>query len=146
MMTAGLKGPNPKIPAREARIEPSILAFPLLFPKYFKFPFLLPVFPNGTKRTKDRRAPKKTMIKHLFLIFAALLTLTGCASGQKEIDALADEIYQNHRLKPPLPPRPFVSDGCSCWPDSDWLKCCVEHDLFYWTAGPDETDWKPTVC
>ena len=34
-----------------------------------------------------------------------------------------------------LPPRPFTSDGCSLWPDGDWLQCCVAHDIDYWCGG-----------
>ena len=67
------------------------------------------------------------------LIFA--LVLLGCASNQEEIDRLATQMYSNTELKQPLPLKPFKSDGCSCWPDSDWLECCVEHDLIYWRGG-----------
>jgi hypothetical protein len=35
----------------------------------------------------------------------------------------------------PLPPRPFYTDGCSAWPDSVWVGCCVEHDITYWCGG-----------
>lgn len=34
-----------------------------------------------------------------------------------------------------LPPHPFTSDGCSLWPDGDWLDCCVAHDVEYWCGG-----------
>lgn len=36
---------------------------------------------------------------------------------------------------------PFVSDGCSAFPDGTvkqkelWLDCCTEHDLAYWKGG-----------
>jgi hypothetical protein len=43
------------------------------------------------------------------------------------------------------PPRlsPFTSDGCSLFPDKDylsgasWCGCCVEHDYAYWKGGSD---------
>lgn len=31
---------------------------------------------------------------------------------------------------------PFLTDGCSAWPDGeDYVACCVEHDLLYWCGG-----------
>jgi hypothetical protein len=34
------------------------------------------------------------------------------------------------------PVRPFITDGCSAWPDGpSYLECCVEHDLLYWCGG-----------
>ncbi len=36
---------------------------------------------------------------------------------------------------------PFVSDGCSFFPEgtkedkSEWIKCCVIHDMEYWIGG-----------
>lgn len=36
-----------------------------------------------------------------------------------------------------LPEEPFVTDGCSLWPDDGWgVPCCVEHDERYWCGGP----------
>lgn len=40
--------------------------------------------------------------------------------------------------------RPFVSDGCSLFPDrapaskADWCGCCLVHDLAYWKGGTEE--------
>lgn len=35
--------------------------------------------------------------------------------------------------------RPFVTDGCSMWPDgAGYVGCCVEHDLHYWCGGTRE--------
>lgn len=40
--------------------------------------------------------------------------------------------------------RPFVSDGCSAFPDGTidqqqlWLSCCVAHDFDYWRGGTYE--------
>jgi len=39
--------------------------------------------------------------------------------------------------------RPFVSDGCSKWPNGTrdkpdaWLKCCFKHDIAYWLGGTE---------
>ena len=30
---------------------------------------------------------------------------------------------------------PFVSDGCSMWPDENYHGCCVEHDKAYHKGG-----------
>lgn len=35
----------------------------------------------------------------------------------------------------PLPSREFVTDGCSMFPDSAWVECCVSHDIAYWCGG-----------
>ncbi|HSW12332.1 MAG TPA: hypothetical protein VLI06_05785 [Solimonas sp.] len=40
--------------------------------------------------------------------------------------------------------RPFVSDGCSLFPDkaligdANWCDCCLVHDLAYWKGGTAE--------
>jgi hypothetical protein len=35
-----------------------------------------------------------------------------------------------------LPEEPFVTDGCSLWPDDGWADpCCVVHDERYWCGG-----------
>ena len=31
------------------------------------------------------------------------------------------------------PRLPFISDGCTLFPDGDWLRCCVTHDYAYWS-------------
>ncbi len=39
------------------------------------------------------------------------------------------------------PLKPFVSDGCSVFPDGTfeqkelWLSCCIQHDYDYWQGG-----------
>ncbi|MEM9177518.1 MAG: hypothetical protein AAGC67_20060 [Myxococcota bacterium] len=36
------------------------------------------------------------------------------------------------------PVLPFVTDGCSRFPDTEWnTACCVEHDLAYWCGGTE---------
>ena len=34
-----------------------------------------------------------------------------------------------------LPPRTFVTDGCSAFANDGWVECCVEHDAVYWCGG-----------
>jgi hypothetical protein len=34
-----------------------------------------------------------------------------------------------------LPPRPFVTDGCTAFVNDGWTGCCVEHDIAYWCGG-----------
>ncbi len=33
------------------------------------------------------------------------------------------------------PEMPFITDGCSIWPDREWTQCCVAHDAHYWCGG-----------
>ncbi len=51
---------------------------------------------------------------------------------------------------------PFVSDGCTGFPDGTvkdpvlWKECCFEHDLHYWAGGShtsrDKTDLRLREC
>jgi hypothetical protein len=43
-------------------------------------------------------------------------------------------------MDPPegLPARAFVTDGCSSFPDGDWVECCVTHDIPYWCGGTSD--------
>ncbi|MBU2591011.1 MAG: hypothetical protein ABIJ24_05940 [Nitrospinota bacterium] len=67
-----------------------------------------------------------------------LLLLAGCLGADQHINKLAQEVYSKSTLEEPLPPHEFKSDGCSCWPDSEWIECCVAHDLDYWMGGTAE--------
>lgn len=57
-----------------------------------------------------------------------LICGTGCSSGRVA-------------ARGTLELKPFVSDGCSLFPDGTikdkekWKKCCVEHDMAYWQGG-----------
>ena len=31
--------------------------------------------------------------------------------------------------------KPFKSDGCSMFPDGNWVDCCYWHDESYWKGG-----------
>jgi len=74
-----------------------------------------------------------------YLLVPALMCIVflsaGCAMQEKKIDETAEQVYRASALSGALPPKPFTSDGCSCWPDGDWLACCVKHDLLYWQGG-----------
>jgi hypothetical protein len=37
-----------------------------------------------------------------------------------------------------IPPKPFVSDGCTFSPDRFGVHCCELHDLAYWLGGDRE--------
>lgn len=51
-------------------------------------------------------------------------------------DAIERHAAASCRTKPL---RPFVTDGCSFWPDGwpdgSWAECCVTHDIAYWCGG-----------
>lgn len=75
-----------------------------------------------------------------------LLALTaGCAPRTHTVPPYRDDADQGAALAAraaamcaahaPLPPQPFVTDGCSSWPDSTWVSCCVAHDADYWCGG-----------
>jgi len=78
----------------------------------------------------------------LALIGLLIVVLAGCSSTdaeQAEKSALEQRAETWCRDSRPadaaLPPKPFTTDGCSMWPDSDWGHCCVEHDIEYWCGG-----------
>jgi len=54
------------------------------------------------------------------------------------IEARAIERCAAVRADGTLPGYSFTTDGCSVWPDGDWVDCCVEHDLAYWCGGDAE--------
>ncbi len=74
----------------------------------------------------------------LIAIVIFLVLPVNCASSDKHLQALAQDIFSQKTWKPPLPPNEFKSDGCSCWPDYDYTDCCVEHDAIYWMGGTSE--------
>lgn len=39
-------------------------------------------------------------------------------------------------------PADFKSDGCSHFPDGDYLDCCVEHDKTYFAGGSWTQRWR----
>ena len=45
---------------------------------------------------------------------------------------------------------PFKTDGCTFFPDGDWVECCIEHDKEYWEGGSYEerveADKKLAAC
>ena len=34
-----------------------------------------------------------------------------------------------------MPAHAFTTDGCTWWPDDDWVSCCIQHDFSYWCGG-----------
>ena len=46
--------------------------------------------------------------------------------------------------------KPSDSDGCTGWPDGNWLDCCLEHDETYAAGGSWlerlRADWKLAKC
>ena len=55
------------------------------------------------------------------------------ARASREERALLEARAQSRCPAPP--PHAFTSDGCSAFPDGDWLACCIEHDFAYWCGG-----------
>lgn len=84
-------------------------------------------------------------INNAVLILFALISFTGCSFSNAHIDELADKMYIAKGVSSPEPPRKFKSDGCSCWPDGEWVECCIEHDLIYWRGGPESKRKKADI-
>jgi len=72
------------------------------------------------------------MSRQPVLEVAAISLLLACASG-----CASGRVATGPR--PVL--KPFVSDGCSLFPDGTikdkekWKQCCIEHDIAYWQGG-----------
>jgi len=70
-----------------------------------------------------------------FIFISMSLLSASCVNNASQVSRTAEQVYNSSSLSGPLPPRTFKSDGCSLWPDGDWLECCVKHDLLYWQGG-----------
>jgi len=64
--------------------------------------------------------------------------LAGCSNHTDRINGIVGEICTPDSMKGAITPHAFKSDGCSCFPDGDWVECCVRHDLVYWMGGARE--------
>jgi hypothetical protein len=82
----------------------------------------------------NQDVPDSILLKRFISIMVAVCWVSACAAKQ-EIEPLATDLYAQQEFNQFLPPSPFVSDGCSCWPDYTWVECCVVHDLAYWMGG-----------
>jgi hypothetical protein len=67
-----------------------------------------------------------------------LLSTAGCSDRDPSLPRLSREAFSRRSWAQPLPPAPFESDGCSWWPDREWIECCVAHDALYWMGGSGE--------
>jgi hypothetical protein len=74
----------------------------------------------------------------LFTSLLACIVLTGCSTPDTQLKKLGQKIYEQKTWEEPLPPSKFSTDGCSLWPDSVWVECCVSHDTVYWIGGTSE--------
>lgn len=74
----------------------------------------------------------------IFCVVFVAVVVSGCAGTSNEVSKMATDLYAKSSLPDPKPPHEFKSDGCSCFPDGDWVECCVLHDLVYWMGGTRE--------
>ena len=83
-----------------------------------------------------------------FLVVTAALPLVACTPTAyrlepyrrdpalaEQLERHADDLCRERRGSTNLPPHHFTTDGCSGWPDSTWVRCCIEHDIAYWCGG-----------
>ena len=74
----------------------------------------------------------------MLVAFFACSGLSACSPQDPLLLQLSQQALAEHDLKGPLPPYEFISDGCSWWPDGEWVRCCVTHDVIYWVGGSSE--------
>ena len=74
----------------------------------------------------------------LFAFMSIILLSDSCVDHSAKVNKMAAQVFNGSSLSGSLPPHAFKPDGCSCWPDGDWLECCVNHDLLYWIGGTRE--------
>lgn len=89
------------------------------------------------------------MYRILILLF--VLSVTGCTPSEHSIspydedetqalqlETRANDACQQKRGANDMPTYTFTTDGCSVFPDSDWVECCITHDVSYWCGGSAE--------
>jgi len=98
----------------------------------------LPCCPFPQLATLLSRMLKDTLNIARIIALPAWLILSACSVSDPELQELAGRIYAQKTWEEPLPPHRFESDGCSWWPDREWVECCVIHDSVYWMGGTSE--------
>ncbi|HAX18562.1 MAG TPA: hypothetical protein DCY00_08240 [Actinobacteria bacterium] len=76
----------------------------------------------------------KIFILIFYLLFIFIMSAC-CSKNTDKLDRISSEIYSEIDLPKPLPLKNFKSDGCSCFPDGNWIECCIKHDIYYWMGG-----------
>ncbi len=102
------------------------------------------------KRNAMRRMRAKAIGIPVGWIVAVAGTLAACTPQRHTVEPYRSDPGQAAQLErrardvcdgmahpEGLPPAPFVTDGCSAWPDAGWMACCVEHDIAYWCGGSE---------
>ena len=82
----------------------------------------------------------------IIILVITFLLLANCSSSNQPLQKLSQDVYSQKSWEPPLPPNEFKSDGCSCWPDYEWMDCCVEHDAIYWMGGSRDERKKADIA
>ncbi len=70
------------------------------------------------------------MKKFVFILFLSGVFTIGAAAQTKQNSPVATV------------PADYVSDGCSRFPDGDYIDCCYEHDKSYFVGGSWKTRWR----
>jgi hypothetical protein len=82
----------------------------------------------------------------LFLAAATSLAF-GCAThhtvepyrsdpdAARALEARAERTCAAMEPRAGIPERPFVTDGCTAYPDGRKASCCIDHDIPYWCGG-----------
>ena len=65
----------------------------------------------------------------VLVVLLALIPLTNLKDRDTVEAELGDFVCEAE------PVHEFTSDGCSMFPDGNWVECCVEHDKAYWCGG-----------
>ena len=91
-----------------------------------------------TKLTPLSRILKNYRFSVRVISLIGFLFLAACSSSDPQLQELSRKIYEQKTWEGPLPPHEFTSEGCSLWPDNEWVKCCVIHDTVYWMGGTSE--------
>jgi hypothetical protein len=94
----------------------------------------------------SRRRPARAL--GAILIMTMLACLAGCAPKRhvpreyrfdpvaaEQLEQLAANTCEEAAYPAGKPSRPFITDGCSVFPDGAWQQCCVTHDMAYWCGG-----------
>lgn len=73
--------------------------------------------------------------KFLFVSVFALLFSFG-------VSAQSDSVKKVEKVENQKVLAEFVTDGCTFFPDGNYLDCCVQHDREYYAGGTSKERWR----